>query len=196
MIWKVSGLTVLTVFYGCYLGKMIVQRRKGIVTDQMGKGKVGFVKAIEVTMKFSAYLAFIAAIISICLGTTALPIGVRILGILLSAAGTAIFIAAVLTMRDQWRAGVSLTDRTELVTNGIYRFSRNPAFLGFDLLYLGILLMFFNWALLAASALAALLYHLQIVNVEEDYLLSAFGDEYLAYKKRVCRYLGRRKARQ
>lgn len=28
------------------------------------------------------------------------------------------------------------TDKTELITNGIYQISRNPAFLGFDLLYL------------------------------------------------------------
>ena len=43
-------------------------------------------------------------------------------------------------MRDFWRAGISETDKTELVTEGIYQISRNPAFLGFDLLYIGILL--------------------------------------------------------
>lgn len=43
-------------------------------------------------------------------------------------------------MRDSWRAGISETDKTELVTEGIYQISRNPAFLGFDLLYIGILL--------------------------------------------------------
>ncbi len=39
-----------------------------------------------------------------------------------------------------WRAGVSEKEKTELVTAGIYRWSRNPAFLGFDLLYIGFLL--------------------------------------------------------
>ena len=43
-------------------------------------------------------------------------------------------------MRDFWRAGISETDKTELVTEGIYQISRNPAFLGFDVLYFGILL--------------------------------------------------------
>ena len=43
-------------------------------------------------------------------------------------------------MRDFWRAGIPETDKTELVTEGIYQISRNPAFLGFDLLYIGILL--------------------------------------------------------
>ena len=95
-------------------------------------------------------------------------------------------------MRDSWRAGVSETDKTDLVTSGVYRFSRNPAFLGFDLVYLGLLLMFFNWALCALSCFAALMFHLQIVNVEEAFLLSAFGDEYLEYRKHVGRYVGRR----
>lgn len=43
-------------------------------------------------------------------------------------------------MRDSWSAGISETDKTELVTEGIYQFSRNPAFLEFNLLYIGILL--------------------------------------------------------
>ena len=33
----------------------------------------------------------------------------------------------------------------------------------------------------------------QIVNVEEDFLIEAFGNEYLQYKSKVCRYLGRKR---
>ncbi len=95
-------------------------------------------------------------------------------------------------MRDSWRAGVSKTDKTELVTRGIYQISRNPAFLGFDLVYIGILLMFFNWALFGVSVFAIIMFHLQIVNVEEDFLIAAFGKEYLDYKRKVNRYLGRK----
>ena len=40
-------------------------------------------------------------------------------------------------MKDSWQAGIPDKDKTELVTTGIYRFSRNPAFLGFDLMYVG-----------------------------------------------------------
>lgn len=117
----------------------------------------------------------------------------RIGGAVLSISGTAVFIAAVITMQDNWRAGVSQTDKTELVTSGIYQYSRNPAFLGFDLLYLGLLLMFFNWALCVVTIFAMVMYHLQIVKVEEAFLQAAFGEEYLKYKKEVCRYLGRKR---
>ena len=88
---------------------------------------------------------------------------------------------------------VSKTDKTELVTNGIYQISRNPAFLGFDLLYIGTLLMFFNWILCFLTVFAVIMYHLQIVNVEEDFLFATFGNEYLQYKKKVCRYIGRKR---
>ena len=143
-------------------------------------------------MKVATIAVPLAEIVSIALNATALPVWARALGLLLALAGDAVFIAAVLTMRDSWRAGVSETDKTDLVTSGVYRFSRNPAFLGFDLVYLGLLLMFLNWALCALSCFAALMFHLQIVNVEEAFLLSAFGDEYLEYRKHVGRYVGRR----
>lgn len=114
-------------------------------------------------------------------------------GITVGVLGVAVFAVSVLTMRDSWRAGVPKDENTELVTSGIYAFSRNPAFLGFDLIYIGILAMFFNVSLLIVTLLVIVLLHLQIVNVEEDFLLTTFGDDYLAYKKKVCRYIGRKR---
>jgi len=106
--------------------------------------------------------------------------------------GVVVFIVSVLMMRDSWRAGVAENDKTELVTDGIYQYSRNPAFLGFDLVYIGILLMFYNTVLFEITLLVILLLHMQIVNVEEDFLIATFGQEYVDYKKKVRRYLGRK----
>ena len=58
--------------------------------------------------------------------------------------GDLIFLTSVLCMKDSWRAGIPDKDRTELVTSGIYRYSRNPAFLGFDFMYAGLLLMYYH----------------------------------------------------
>ena len=115
------------------------------------------------------------------------------LGVVLGVLGDTVFIISVLTMRDSWRAGVAENDKTELVTDGIYSYSRNPAFLGFDLVYIGILLMFFNTGLFEITLLVILLLHLQIVNVEEDFLIATFGQEYVDYRKKVRRYFGRRR---
>jgi Putative protein-S-isoprenylcysteine methyltransferase len=193
MGFKLISVASLIAFYGCYFIKMFLQKKQGIQTDQIGKDKVGFVKFVEVTMKVAAVLVFVAGLVSIFIGTNYGSVTVRVMGAAISVVGTFVFIAAVQTMRDSWRAGVSKTDKTELVTKGIYQISRNPAFLGFDLLYIGTLLMFFNWILCILTVFAIIMYHLQIVNVEEEFLLATFGNEYLQYKQKVCRYIGRKR---
>lgn len=193
-IFQITAMAVLIVFYGCYVIKMMSQKRKGIQTDQIGKGKVGTARFVEITMKIAAFLVGAVGSVSVLSGTSHIvSVPFRTIGAAVSIVGTAIFIAAVVTMRDSWRAGVSQTDKTRLVTGGIYQISRNPAFLGFDLFYIGILLMFFNWVLCVVSAFAIVMYHLQIVSVEEVFLLTAFGEDYLQYKKKVCRYIGRKR---
>ena len=93
-------------------------------------------------------------------------------------------------MKDSWRAGIPKKDKTALVTDGIYRYSRNPAFLGFDLQYIGVLLMFCNLLTGMFTTFAIVMLHLQILQ-EERYLTAAFGEEYLTYRHQVFRYLGR-----
>lgn len=193
MRFQITGMGILLLFYGCYIAKAARQRGRGIRTDQTGKGKTGSAKAIELTMKAAAYMALAAEAVSIALNTGSFPIAVRIAGAFIGVVGTAVFIVSVLTMQDSWRAGVSKTEETKLVTGGIYQLSRNPAFLGFDLVYIGIAVMFFNWVLLLASIFAAAMLHLQIVNVEERFLAEAFGEEYLKYSGKVRRYLGRKR---
>lgn len=192
-VFMILGIVILLAFYGCYIIKMINQHHKGIKTDQMGQGKAGFEKVIEVTMKTVTYIVPVVEVVSIIINTSFFSVPVRGVGACIGFIGVAVFVISVLTMQDNWRAGVSKTDKTELVTGGIYQISRNPAFLGFDLVYIGVILMFFNWLLFIVSVLAMIMFHLQIVKVEEPFLLEAFGDGYLNYKRKVGRYIGRRR---
>lgn len=190
-VFQILTGIILLVFYGCYYAKKLAQKKKGIATTQIGKGKYGFPLFVEVTMGVATACVLVAEVVSIVLDWSRSQVWLRVSGLIIAAGGVALFITAMLTMRDSWRAGVS-QDKTELVTSGVFRISRNPAFLGFDLMYLGVLLVFFNWVLCACSLFAVLMLHLQIVNNEEDAMLLAFGDEYLAYKRKVRRYLGRK----
>ncbi len=192
MIFQIIAAVIMLAFYGCYFVKLLLQRRKGVRTDQLGRGKIGFVRFVEVALKITAWIAPVAEIAAIFLYRGDAPLWLRAIGVLLGAVGVDIFILSVTEMGDSWRAGVPEGERTALVTSGIYRISRNPAFLAFDLVYIGILWMFFTWWLCIITAFAVIMLHLQIVNVEEPFLLDTFGKEYLAYKKKVCRYLGRR----
>lgn len=192
MILKIIALGLMGIFYICYFLKMVSQKKKGIHTDQLGKGKEGFVKLIEITLKITTYLIPILQIISILFYSEDSFYLLRIAGVVIELFGIVVFVASIVEMKDNWRAGIQRENKTKLVTTGIYSISRNPAFLGFDLMYIGILFIFFNWYLLFTTVIAVCLFHLQIVNVEEDFLVETFGQEYLIYKKKVCRYLGRK----
>ncbi len=189
---KILGMAILIFFYAVYIGKMLLQKGKGIQTDQMAKGKVrNRLFYTELLLKAATYTVVAVEVISIFVVKPGRIGAIAIFGIVLGFAGDAIFAAAVVTMRDSWRAGVAENDKTEMITNGIYQVSRNPAFLGFDCVYMGLLLMFFNIPLLLFSASAVTMLHLQILQ-EERYLQTVFGDDYAAYKNKVCRYLGRK----
>lgn len=192
MYIKIITLVLMSVFYICYFAKMIRQRKRGIRTDQLGKGKEGFVKFIEVTLKIATYVLPVIQIISIMRYSGTAHIALRMVGVILTALGVIAFIMSVIQMKDNWRAGVQREEKTSLVTTGIYSISRNPAFLGFDMMYVGILYSFFNWYLCFATSFALVFFHLQIVNVEEVFLRETFGEEYLKYTKKVCRYIGRK----
>lgn len=192
MGYQILLLGLMAAFYACYFSKMISQSRRGIDTDQLGKGKEGFRKYIEVALKVTTFILPILQIISILYCFESLYGWQRCTGVVIEFFGVVIFIISVMEMKDNWRAGVQKENKTELVTEGVYSISRNPAFLGFDLMYVGILVAFFNWYLLFATTLAVCLFHLQIVCVEEEFLVETFGQEYCKYKRKVCRYLGRK----
>jgi protein-S-isoprenylcysteine O-methyltransferase Ste14 len=90
------------------------------------------------------------------------------------------------------RAGTSpnpYRPSTALVTTGPYRFTRNPMYLGFTLLYLGVTCWVNSlWPLLALP-LILLLMQRSVIAKEEAYLEHRFGEDYRQYRMRVRRWL-------
>lgn len=189
--YAVLALLVLAVFYGIYFGKMLAQKRHGIRTHQIGRRKEKEIHTVETLMSIATLGAPIAQFMSIALGWNHLPANARFTGFCVGILGDAIFLLSVLCMKDSWRAGIPDKDKTELVTTGIYRFSRNPAFFGFDLMYVGVLLLYGNLLTLSFSAFAIVMLHLQILQ-EERYLVNTFGAPYQEYCRHVFRYLGKK----
>ena len=185
------ALLVLVIFYGIYFAKLLAQRRQGIQTRQIGRVKEKSVHIVELLMSIATLAAPVIQILSIIFGWNHMPANARFTGFCIGMLGDIIFLASVLCMKDSWRAGIPDKDRTTLVTTGIYRYSRNPAFLGFDFMYVGLLLMYFNLSMLVVSAFAIIMLHLQILQ-EERYLTENYGESYREYRKHVFRYLGRR----
>ncbi len=190
--YRLMALFVLVLFYGIYLVKQWRQKRRGIRTMQIGRGKEAQNQMVETLMGIATVGIIPAQLLSIGFGWSHLPANARFTGFCVGILGDLIFLISVLCMKDSWRAGIPVKDKTELVTDGIYAYSRNPAFLGFDLQYIGVLLMYCNLLTGLFTVFAILMLHLQILQ-EERYLIATFGRAYLDYRHRVFRYLGRRK---
>lgn len=76
-----------------------------------------------------------------------------------------------------------------IITTGFYRFSRNPVYIGFCLFNIGIGIALNSlWIVLSFLPGAILVYYIAIAK-EEAYLEREFGEEYLAYKRKVRRWL-------
>jgi protein-S-isoprenylcysteine O-methyltransferase Ste14 len=198
-VLHIAALALLSAFYLSYIVKMLMLRRQNIQGDILGKGEKPKDRArLEITMKtviyFGAAIQFVSVIFDRVRGGFSVLPALRVGGLCLMALGAAAFISAIAVMRNNWRAGFSQGQNTSLVTGGIYKFSRNPAFLGFDLLYLGCASAFPNAANMAVALAAIVLFHLQIRG-EETFLAGTFGDDYKTYKAATMRYLGRRKTR-
>src|ERR1700722_13966457 len=113
----------------------------------------------------------------------------RITGGLLGLAGTLTAVWGVYTLR---RAGTSVRPGqpvTALVTDGPYRFSRNPLYVALTIIYLGIVLSSGLVWLLVTLIPVLTLVHWRIVRREEVYLEARFGDNHRAYKSRVRRWI-------
>lgn len=190
-MYIICAIAVMITFYSFYLAKMIVQKKQSIKTNQIGKGsKPKRVVLIEKTMGLSTFSAVIAEVISIFICKPDFPDYIRITGIVVGIISIVFFALATITMKNSWRVGIP-EERTSIITNGIYKISRNPAFVGFDLMYISILMIFFNIPLLICSLWAMVMLHLQILQ-EERWLKNVFGQGYEDYFKKVNRYIGRK----
>ena len=196
ILTKIIAFALLGIFYAAYFGKKIAQKKQGIQTNQIGVGsKPKRVLRIERLMGAATLLVVPIEVLSIAVFPQWTLLSclydcptLQWAGLIIAALGVAFFITAIRTMADSWRAGIPEKDRTQLVQTGIYRISRNPAFVGFDLVYIGLLIAFPNLLHAIFALFPMVMLHLQILQ-EEPYCRATFGAEYEAYCKNVRRYL-------
>ena len=189
--YRVLAIAVLAVFYGIYFVKLFAQKKRGTKAYKIGERSEKSVHTVEHLMSAATLSVVAVQLVSIIADWSILPGSARFTGFITALAGDALFLAAVLGMRDSWRVGIPESGKTAMVTDGVYAYSRNPAFVGFDLMYIGVCLMYCNVLTVIFSAFAVVMLHMQILQ-EEKYLSETFGEEYLLYKKTVSRYLGRK----
>jgi protein-S-isoprenylcysteine O-methyltransferase Ste14 len=113
----------------------------------------------------------------------------EMLGLALGAGGV-LFILWGLATFHRHRTGIFPNrPASRIVRDGPYRFTRNPMYVGMTAAYLGLTVMLNDaWPLTALPIVLVALVRLVIAR-EEQYLASAFSEEYEAYRRSVRRWL-------
>lgn len=109
-------------------------------------------------------------------------------GGLIVALGIAINIPAVLTFRAKDENVIPWTGSETIIVSGVYRFTRNPMYLGMSLISLGIGLLTGSYAIVGTALLASVIIDRFVIVREEYYLEKRFGQSYLDYKGQVRRW--------
>ena len=156
------------IFQGMFIIKNITLRRK------IGKQIRG--KNIETTISIAFFVLFIGVAMGISIlkqsfGKVQLlnDLVAMILGLVILFLNLIVSGASLLNLKDSWRVGVLEDQKTELITSGIYRFTRNPYFLSYLLMFVAYTVLLQNLILFGLSIVGFLFIHKMIMK-EEKYL--------------------------
>lgn len=124
-----------------------------------------------------------------------IPIGLaprglgRVVGPAIILGAVALFIASVRTFRAAGTPVPGNRPTTTIVRNGPYRFTRNPIYLAFSLVHLGIALWVSSlWVVVTLAGPLAVM-SLVVIRREERYLEARFPSEYPPYRESVRRWI-------
>lgn len=120
-----------------------------------------------------------------------LPLGEdmeQMLGISAFVAGFAIMMTALGLFKKAGTDPKPWKPDTAFVTDGVYRWTRNPMYLGMGLIYLG--LAIYCDSLISVALIFPLFVWItrEVVEREEAYMAAKFGEPYLAYKAATRRW--------
>jgi protein-S-isoprenylcysteine O-methyltransferase Ste14 len=111
------------------------------------------------------------------------------IGVVLVVTGVALTWVAQRQMGRSWRIGVDAAERTALVTDGLFRWVRNPIYTGMALCFVGEALIVPNLLTAAALVIGAIGLEIQVRRVEEPYLRATHGSAYLSWAATTGRFL-------
>lgn len=198
-IFQIVGIVL---FMAVLIGRTIyLKTKKNINPISLGIGKKGFKQVLEVTF-IVGLVIWIAEVLFAALHTTFRlfpnflyselidePL-LRILGVLLILVSLYLFVWALVSFQDSWRIGIDTKTNGELITSGVFSFSRNPIFLFIDLYFFGTFLINGTPIFLIITIIVVVGLHYQILQ-EEAFLSSAYGKNYQDYVQKTGRYWGR-----
>ena len=110
-------------------------------------------------------------------------------GFLLMSLGTFVLLWCIRDFYASGRGTLAPWDPPDcLVVIGLYRYTRNPMYVGVVLLVLGWALFYLSPLLLLYFAILAVYFHLRVIHNEEPWLVAQFGDHWERYRQNVPRW--------
>ena len=171
-----NGWIPVLIFYGSFLvllrifPKETVERLyddTGWTIDQARPAKIGLPFALT-------------ALILILFTPLKIELPIFLIGLIVTLIGQTGFIWSLLSFNK--------TPLGEPVTQGLYKISRNPQWVSFAVVMIGLSLMVGSWTVLGLLLVRVIMNHFRILG-EEKALEIQYGESYLTYKSNVPRYL-------
>lgn len=103
--------------------------------------------------------------------------------------GASLLLASLVLFERSGQRPEPWTPTPELINNGIYRYTRNPMYLGIALIQVGTGIWLQNIWIIIFTPISLLIVLWVAILPEEKYLQAKFGDQYAEYKARVRRWL-------
>jgi len=138
---------------------------------------------------FLASLALMAALAFALPIASLLPWPWRAFGVVPIAAGVWLNLAADRAFKERGTTVKPFERSSALVTDGAFRLTRNPMYLGMVVILIGVALIFGALTPFLAVAGFAAIIEIRFIPVEERMLAERFGDEWTAYRDRTRRWL-------
>lgn len=190
-ILPILSVLFILVFYGAIILDGICLRKKDINVNCF----INFKKK-EKNSLFNLLFFILVSVIAIIQILSiflikeehSLTVVFKTVGLMFAGAGVVILLLSIKAMKDQWRIGINKEEKTNLITKGVYDYSRNPVNLAFYFFYFGMTLAYPTYILGILSAACVVFFHLE-TRKEEKYLKQSLGDEYKEYTKNVNRYV-------
>ena len=178
MNFRILFLTISTIWVISEVLLVVLRRSKN---DSQDHDK-GSIKWLNIVIYTSVTLAVSFGFIGI--GQIHIAISIILwIGLCLIVIGLIIRWIAILTLRKYFTTNVSILSDHRIIKTGIYRFIRHPSYSGSIISFCGLGLVFPNWVSFIVLVIPITIAFLKRIQIEEEALQKAFGEEYANYCK-------------
>jgi protein-S-isoprenylcysteine O-methyltransferase Ste14 len=158
---------------------LIVLRRSKNNSQDFDKGSIRWLNII-------IYTSVALAVSSGFLGIGFIHVAISVIpwtGLCIIVIGLIIRWTAILTLRKYFTTNVVIQSGHRIINTGLYRFVRHPSYSGSIISFCGLGLVFSNWISFIVLVIPISIAFLKRIQIEEQALQSAFGEEYANYCK-------------